>query len=608
MKMRFFETIASRFEEAFHRFPLATIIAFVTTGLGLYWSHYLVDYTVVDSQWILAALFSLSLTFILVVAAYLLAETTKAKRPTVFLLIALLVGVGLYFWFDRHPDLVDRAFLDFFDLTFVALAIFSLAPFFGLKKMVAAKKENAYFGFLGAILNLLLSAFVYFGALYLGLVLLLLSLEFLFDLTLNDRWFLDLFVIITGLFVTHFVMAGLPKNFEKFEDKGLVHVVATFFPKYILVPLTWLYLVVLYAYMARIAMDMTWPESGVAGWIIGFSLVGILTEVILLRQVHEFAYVKALKKYFYWFLLPLIAVLYAALVVRVQEYGITEMRYFGLILATYISIVTVYNLASKLKSLRFMVGLLALMTVIAVMGPLSSKNMSFDSQIERLGVLFVENGVYVDGNLGELPTNVDSEAYSQMFSITNYLTWNLGMSSEMNEYFDAEEGTLEQMMGVGYPVQPEIESGDRQVNVYLDYTPDGSEADFSYYQKAYPTLGFDYFLPAFYLDEYTTSYPVQTKGTGFSIDGRDVSMMLVDGDLVVDGVAIGLRDWAEGIRITDNDNVAINDPEVLVYRFGGEGLEGLFFEMRFDNLNFIVGADGQVKRITSFNGNVLIRN
>ena len=602
MKMRFFETVWSRFLEAFLRFPLASMLAFAITGFGLYLSYSLDHFTVSEADFILKILFALILTFGLVVAGYLLSEVRK-KPEWMFLLPALVLGAGFYLWFDLNSEVWDRGTLEFFDFSFVVAVLISLVPFFGVKKMVAAKKEKGYFAFLGVLLNLILSAFVYFGALYLGLVLVLFSLEFLFDLRLEDRWFMDLFILITGLLVSHFILAGIPKSFDKFEESGLVHAVASFLPKYILAPLTLVYLVVLYAYVAKIGLQMTWPEGGVAGWIIGFSLVGMLTEIVLrYRDVDDFAYVRVLRKVFYWLLVPLIAVLFASLAVRVLDYGMTETRYFGFFMADFILVVTVYNLFSKLKSLRFVTGLLALMTLVAVIGgPISARGMSFNSQVERLGMLLVENGVYVNGELGELPEGLSAEVYEEMRSIGDYLNWSLGASEEVNEYFGVEDGRLEEVLGLGY--RDDLDEEGRRVWIDLSYEPKEGDGDYSAVMRSYGLDGnFDYFVPGFSVGDY--SYGVG-QGVGLDLGEEIVEMKIVDGRFVVDGEIVPIEAVFERLDLSVDDYFEIDDEEKLVFEFEGARFG---FEFRLSGANVVVGEDDRVESLENLRGEVLVRS
>lgn len=601
MKMRFFETVWSRFMGAFLRFPLASMLAFAATGVGVFLAHS-TDNNVLSDH-LFTVLLSLILTFGLVVAGYLLSEVRK-KPEWMFLLPALVLGVGAYFWFKTVGDLFEAGVLDFLYFSVVVGIVLSLVPFFGVKKMAAVKKEKGYFAFIGVLLNLLLTAFVYFGALYLGLVLVLLSLEFLFELPLQEEWFADLFLVISGVLVSHFILAGLPKSFEKFEETPLMDAVSSFLPKYVLVPLTWVYLVVLYLYVGKIALTMSWPEGGVAGWILGFALVGLVTEIVLrYRDVKDFAYVTALRKSFYWLLLPLIVVLYMALAVRVMDYGMTEIRYFGFMMADFILVVTLYHLFSKLKSLRFVTGLLALMTLVAVLGgPLSGRGMSFNSQIERLGMLLVDNEVYVDGELRELPEGIVKEDYEEMRSIVDYLQWNLHSSREMNEYFGVDEGELQEILGLDY--QPSLAEDEREAWIHVSGHSYQDYEGYSMVSQAYDLSGgFDYAVPNFYLDgrDYAMA-----EDSGVDLGDEVIAFGINEGNLVVDGEIVEVAKWFERFDLADfgfDGTKSFPDPEQLIFGFETKRFA---FELRLTDLGVVIKGE-EVKGLSSFSGSLLIR-
>ncbi|MBK9320884.1 MAG: DUF4153 domain-containing protein [Bacteroidetes bacterium] len=98
------------------------------------------------------------------------------------------------------------------------------------------------------------------------------------------------------------------------------------FTQFVLLPLVTIYLGILYVYELKILITMNWPRGWVSYLVIGFSTAGILALLLVwpLRNDDRYKWVKTFTRLFYIALLPLIALLFFSIYIRVKEYGITE--------------------------------------------------------------------------------------------------------------------------------------------------------------------------------------------------------------------------------------------------------------------------------------------
>src|SRR5690606_11355591 len=131
--------------------------------------------------------------------------------------------------------------------------------------------------------------------------------------------------ITFGLFNTWFFLAGIPRNFEvelSLIDypKGL-----KIFTQFILIPLLLIYLCILYFYGAKILLTGDWPKGIVSYMIIAISVLGIFTTLLLYpyQQWKESGWIKKFSRGYYYFLIPLVILLFIAIGMRIQEYGLT---------------------------------------------------------------------------------------------------------------------------------------------------------------------------------------------------------------------------------------------------------------------------------------------
>ena len=107
----------------------------------------------------------------------------------------------------------------------------------------------------------------------------------------------------------------------------------------------------LYAYSLKIVINWNLPKGWVSYLVIALSFLGFIV-LILINPIQKSIDSRTINKFhpwFYYLLLPLIALLFVAIFRRINEYGITENRYFVFMLACWILAMTLYILFSKRK-------------------------------------------------------------------------------------------------------------------------------------------------------------------------------------------------------------------------------------------------------------------
>jgi hypothetical protein len=117
-----------------------------------------------------------------------------------------------------------------------------------------------------------------------------------------------------------------------------------------------------------------------------FSCIGVLNW--LLGQFFESSPTgsswKITSRKFFWYLLPLIALLWIAIGYRLLEYGLTEVRAIVVYLTVFLSINALYfGFVSKAKIIFLPLSLLITGLLYQNGGPLSTKALSFSSQMKQ---------------------------------------------------------------------------------------------------------------------------------------------------------------------------------------------------------------------------------
>jgi hypothetical protein len=275
-------------------------------------------------------------------------------------------------------------------------------------------------------------ATLYTGVLTVGLELALLSADKLFELKL-DNAYVDLWFLMTGFFHPAFFLAGVPCDFASLADDEDYPRGLKAFTQFALAPLVAVYTAILYAYALKIIFTRTWPHGWVALPVLLLSGIGILAALLLypLRN-------RADEKWAAWFtrtfpraLVPLSVLLLLSLQVRIGEYGVTEERYIGAVLGTWILVWALVFVVTRDAGIRWMPTSLAIICFLAAYGPWSAGAISKTSQLRRLTRILQAHGLWKDGHAAQANTTADlsSKDETNLETTINYLVRTHGGAS-----------------------------------------------------------------------------------------------------------------------------------------------------------------------------------
>lgn len=290
---------------------------------------------------------------------------------------------------------------------------------------------------------------VYYSlVIFIGISLALLAINTLFEANIQGDIYFQILAITFGVFNTWFFLAGIPKTFESqlsVDDypKGL-----KIFTQFILIPLLLIYLCILYFYGAKIIITGEWPKGIVSYMIIAISVLGIFTNLLLYpyQKWKESSWIKSFHRGYYVFLLPLIILLFIAIGIRIQDYGLTVNRYIITLMGIWLALISLYYSFGK-RNIKTIPISLALFMILSSFGPWGMFSLSELIQRKRLTKILTESNILVNdkiqhevslkidqnGNLrptGDLKTNsLPTEELYEVNSILEYLEDYHGMES-----------------------------------------------------------------------------------------------------------------------------------------------------------------------------------
>lgn len=386
---------------------------------------------------LMAAELSLLLSF----AATLFSEDKKLNtaKKLMLRLAGVFLAVLLFLLIrpaERQADLIRFLLL--------ALAFHLLVAF---AAFTGKNRVHAFWQFNKTLFLRILTAALYSVVLFLGISAAISAMNFLFGFKFEWDTYLILWICIAGLFNTTFFLAGLPANLEELEQdysypKGL-----KLFTQYLLIPLATVYVLILLAYEIKILLAWNLPKGLVSTLILSYAVFGILSLLLVypIRNLDENKWLKTYSRYFYFLLIPLLLLLFVAVGTRVFRYGITENRYFLILLAVWLFGITIYFLISKKQNIKLIPVSLCLVTLLSVYGPQSAFAVAETSQKQILINIFKKYHAVFNGKISHLPVRVSVKDGNRAAATLKYLITSHDFSSIQslfNKNLDAVSDSL----------------------------------------------------------------------------------------------------------------------------------------------------------------------
>jgi hypothetical protein len=267
----------------------------------------------------------------------------------------------------------------------------------------------------------------------------------LFGADIKPETYFRLWILIAGLFNTWVFLAGVPKDLDALNQSSEYPGGLKVFTQFILLPLVGLYFIILIIYEAKIIVTWNWPKGWVSELVLWYSVVGILSLLLLhpLRERLESRWIQAISKWYYLALIPLVAMLFLAIMRRINDYGVTEMRYFVLAMAVGLAVGMIYMILSRRKDIRLIPIVISLFALLSAYGPWSAFAVSRASQQGRLEALLVQTEILSEGVIRTPASEPSLDDRREMSSAVAYLNEHHGMNAFRAWLPDSTRQTLD---------------------------------------------------------------------------------------------------------------------------------------------------------------------
>jgi len=391
------------------RFPMASLSAFLVTVILV--SLIELDYNNEESEIVTVAN---KIAFVASLGVVLFPALRLFWSNFLMTIIGAGLLVGYYYILPHNINISDSNL--FFRHTILILAtflIFLWAPFISVK----ISNKNIWEWTQNLILALVATLFFSF-LLYIGIVLALYSIEKLFDVHIASRRYAQLAIIIFGIYGVNLFLAQIPKYILLLQVRTYTKA-EVIFTKYILTSLTIGYFIILFTYSAKILITMQWPV-GVVAWIsILFSVVAI-TTYLFWTPLWERENIKFKRTIWIAILLQTL-MLGMSIWLRVEEYGITESRYFIALFGCWLLLMSLYFIFRKEASYKWLFVTLTILLIGSQFGKYSATNISKNNQILRLKNM-LKDEKFID-------KTIDIKDKQNIYNTINYLYSHHGIDS-----------------------------------------------------------------------------------------------------------------------------------------------------------------------------------
>ncbi len=578
LRPSFWQQIFEEFISTCQRFPLVILSLIIFTLLAYIENHNIDLLTDIQSQRGMLIAVAGAFCFL---AAGLFAEShgwAKIKKYSFALPIFAII-----IWQISTND--SLAVSSWTLLLSVALSVSFVAYIF-------RKNDNAsiwYFNFQlsASICFAILSALILSG----GLSLILKSIEYLFELNFSHKLYMDIWLTGWCFFAPAYFLTNVPTQFDYQRSDCEFPRGVHFIQNYVLVPLSIVFMVILYAYFIKILLQWELPRGNLGKMISTFGVIGILTHLTIYPVYDRGApLLNWFYQNFYKMMIVPLGLLILAITVRLSQYGFTEPRYIVVISVIWFALLIIYYLIKGTDfKIRNVVVALATLSLLASFGPWRIDKLPVQDQFSRLQKLLIKENLLISDQYKVPESQPDFETRKSISSIVSYLVSH-GGSEKMRPWFVDQEAydkiiscggqrcryyngsELIKHMGIDY-VDRWQSSGEGS-SFYINIKDVNNNTHFANYKRRISVKGFDYMIPVavYQTDDYTeqTSQATKTEETKIILT-KDSKLEIISGGF--DPLSFDLNKILDQFHEQGNIELPPKDAHKLVLNQSTKGIK-----------------------------------
>ncbi|NUN69766.1 MAG: DUF4153 domain-containing protein [Bacteroidetes bacterium] len=553
--------------ETYYRFPMTLISAMLFTVSALV----LIEG---ENPWMQRLIFTaiLGAPLFMALEGYIGLNGTGTRHRAVLLTAG---WAFLLFYAVTFPGVLDGSpeihFIRFVVLAFAFTLLASYLPF------IHTDDQSLFWQYNKSLLVRIVTTVPFTVVLFAGLSVALAAVDNLFSADIDPKWYMRIWVCVAGLFNTWFFLSGVPRSMEEVREDTAYPKALKVFTVNILLPLVLVYVVILYVYTGKIIMEWDWPKGWVGNLVLGFSITGILSLLLVwpMRNDPAMRWIRTFNRFYYLAVIPLSLLLQLAIWRRIDEYGLTENRYFVALLGIWLLVIALYFTLSAVKNIKWIPLSLSLIALATAYGPWSAFSVSERMQLDRLETIIRQHGlapgVETTGALRTIPFEDNKE----ICEIARYLSSHFGAASMQSIApelaslrLDHDRAAAARSLAASLHIPYIHPWQTAALGVFDRYTAEGS--------SAVAVNGYDLFISDIRLSE-SDSIKSHSAGEGTIRTALGSGMIIITGTSVEGAVredSIPVGRILERLSVptgTEKKGTVTMKNEELTFRHGSEG-------------------------------------
>ena len=425
--------LLSHFKSGFERFPITIILAFMHFITGIYIAevrNFQSDEFIEVNLLLFGSIFITGMCEIIREKYFY--EKNKWLVRGIYSFITLVLSIIFYVDYLQTNDYNN---FKFWALIPISIILFVLIPILN--------KENKE-KYLQSEFSDFVITYIFAAVLFVGIAIVLTTISYLFFSSNNDFFFrltTYSFWFIAEVFGASLFLSLLKKTDDDLENYKFPSIFNLLI-KFVIIPLIAIYTGVLYIYMAKTVISMQLPKGLISHLVLWYTAFSVIIMILITPFTQKDKFLGNFKKYFPYFSIPLIFASLFALFQRIYQYGITEKRYYVLILIFWL-LFCVILFIRKMNITGIFISLIACV-VIAVYTPFSAKSVSNFSQKERLKRMLVKYGALKDGKISKITQKLTNRQGNHIHTTIQYISSNsdiqkLNFKNEKGEVYSTLE-------------------------------------------------------------------------------------------------------------------------------------------------------------------------
>ena len=488
------KNVVNKLSYSFKRFPIPLLFATLAVGIIIFINH--LDFRqeeVIEIYSRVAMVLALGIPLSLSLDVFFEGNANVKKHTRILAYVGMAILLVIYYLlFLRNLEMMSMT--RYVAYTIALYLLFSIIPYFGRKKN--------YEIYVIKLCTRFIITYLYSAILYAGLAAILTTINLLFNAEISSKFFADMAFIVVGIFAPAFFLADVPRRREEASFESYPKVLSVLL-QFIIIPLLFVYTIILYSYFGKIIITRHLPQGLIGNLVLWYSIVSTIVLFLIYPLRKASPWIKIFITIFPKAILPLIAMMFVAIGIRVNAYGITESRYFVLVVGAWVTWVMIYYAVKKDVTNIFLSTSLAIIAFLSVTGPWSAYSISQISQNKRFdqivrqyemidqtgsikslkkefeeadkkkisGIIIYFNEYHDLKNIKYLPVNFETSDMKSLFGF-DLIDEGQGFSKN-REYFDHylnKERNLVDIKDFDYFAEYEIYASENFQQVKGDYT------------------------------------------------------------------------------------------------------------------------------------------